>query len=40
LTKEVKAGENTIDFDLKSDGPVLQPEALEKMSKMKQQDEC
>ena len=25
LVKEIKAGDNTIDFELKSDGPIVQP---------------
>jgi hypothetical protein len=34
LTQEVKPGENTIDFDLKSEGLVLQPHETEKLERI------
>lgn len=33
LKKEVKGGSNTIDLELKTDGPVVQPDVLNKMNK-------
>jgi hypothetical protein len=38
LTREVKPGTNDIDLELKSDGPVIQPDVLEKIEAQRERD--